>query len=137
MALNTQITDAVANAMCAIVTALCPSGTINIYSGTQPANANTAVGGGNHLLATLTFGNPAFGSPSAGVATAAALTSGTAIYTDTATWFRVLKSDGTTVVYDGSVGTSGCNLNLNSTAIQINATVSITSLTFSALEAGS
>ncbi len=137
MALNTQITDAVANAMCAIVTALCNGGTINLYDGTQPANANTAVGGGNDLLVTLTFNGTAFGSPSAGVATANAITSGTAIATGTATWFRVLKSDASTVVYDGSVGTSGCNLNLNSNAIQINATVSITSLTFSALEAGS
>jgi hypothetical protein len=137
MALNTQITDAIANAQCAIVTALCNGGTINLYSGTQPANANTAVGVGNTLLATLTFNGTAFGSPTAGVATANAITSGTAVATGTATWFRVLKSDGVTVVYDGSVGTSGCNLNLNSNAIQINATVSITSLTFSALEAGS
>jgi hypothetical protein len=137
MALNTQITDAIANAMCAVLTALCNGGTINLYSGTQPANANTAVGVGNTLLATLTFNGTAFGSPVAGVATANAITSGTAIATGTATWFRALKSDGVTVVYDGSVGTSGANLNLNSTAIQINATVSITSLTFSVLEAGS
>jgi hypothetical protein len=32
---------------------------------------------------------------------------------------------------DGSVGTTGCDLNLNTTAIVIGATVSVTSLTIS------
>ena len=34
------------------------AGTIKIYSGTQPANADTALSG-NTLLATLTFTDPA------------------------------------------------------------------------------
>ena len=40
------------------------------------------------------------------------------------------KSDGTTAVWDGSVGTSGATLNLNSVAIQSGAQVDVTSLTF-------
>jgi hypothetical protein len=135
-----QITDAVANAMCAIVagngsSGLMDGGTINIYDGTQPVNANTAPGGSNHLLVTLTFGTPAFQAPSAGIATANAITSGTAGATGTAAWFRC-KTSGATTVYDGSVGTSGSNCNINSTAIQVNATVSCSALTVSALEAG-
>jgi hypothetical protein len=45
----------------------------------------------------------------------------------TASWFRLLKSDGTTIVMDGDVGTSGSDLNLNSTAITAGGTVSVTS----------
>jgi hypothetical protein len=117
-------------------TALCNSGTFNIYSGSQPADANTAIGA-QVLLVTLTFGPTAFGgavaSGSAGsriiTATANAITPGTAVANGTAAWFRVLKSDATTVVFDGSVGTSGCDLNISNTAITIGAVVSISSFT--------
>jgi hypothetical protein len=47
--------------------------------------------------------------------------------TGTATWFRWLKSDGTTIVMDGNVGTSGSDLNLNTTSIVAAAVVSVTS----------
>jgi hypothetical protein len=40
MALSTQIPDAIANAMCSVLTPLCNGGTININNGTQPANVN-------------------------------------------------------------------------------------------------
>jgi len=83
------------------------------------------------LLAELTFGNPAFGASVAGVATANAITGDTtADNTGTATWFRALKSDGTTVIFDGSVGTSGANLNLNSVAISAGAAVSVSSFSY-------
>jgi hypothetical protein len=85
------------------------------------------------LLAELTFGNPAFGAASAGVATANAITQdSSANASGTCTWFRVVKSDTTTVLFDGSVGTSGANLNLNSVAISSGAAVQVTSLTFTA-----
>jgi hypothetical protein len=131
---NPQLSDAAANAEAAAVCTLLNSGFLNIYSGSQPANANTAVTS-QVLLATLTFGSPAFGNPSGGVATANAITPDTsAAATGTATWFRCTKSDGTTVVFDGSVGTSGCDLNINTTAIQANAEVDCSSFTFTALE---
>ena len=47
----------------------------------------------------------------------------------TATWFRAYKADNTTPVMDGSVGTSGCDLNLNTTNIVAGATVSCSALT--------
>lgn len=136
MALTAQFSDTAANAAQAAISALVNTGTLKIYTGTQPANANTAVTV-QTLLATLTFSATAFGSPTAGLATANSITSATAVATGTAAWFRVLKSDGTTVVFDGSVGTSGCDLNLNSTAITSGATVAVSSFTCAVSEAGS
>jgi len=136
MALNTQLSDASANAACNPVATLCNNGFIDIYTTPQPANANTAIST-QTLLASLTFGATAFGSAVAGVATANAITSGVAGNTGTAVWFRVFKSDHTTVVFDGSVGTSGANLNLGTTSIVSGGTVSISSLTLTCVEAGS
>jgi hypothetical protein len=133
MANNPQLSDATANAEANAVAALLNSGTLLIYSGSQPANANTAVTS-QTLLATLTFGATAFGSAVGGVATANAITpASTAAATGTASWFRCLTS-GSAVVFDGTVGTSGCDLNINTTAIQQNAEVACTSFTFTALE---
>ncbi len=134
MALNTKMSDTAVNAEANALAALANSGYLRIYDGSQPANANTAVSTQN-LLAELRFGATAFGGASAGVLTANAITDDSdADATGTAAWFRVLKSDGTTVLWDGSVGTSGCNLNLNSVAIQQHAQVSVTSFTHTVTE---
>src|SRR5947208_6344158 len=104
------------------------TGFLRIYDGTQPANADTAVTG-QVLLAELLFGADAFAPAAAGVATANPLTAdSSANATGTASWFRCLKSDGTTALFDGSVGASGADLNLNTTAIQVGAQVSVTAL---------
>lgn len=114
--------DAAVNA----VTALLNSGFIKIYSGAQPA-LDVAVTG--TLLATMTFGVTAFGASSSGTATANSITSGTAAATNTAGYFALVKSDTTTVVGTGTCGTSGSDLNLNSTGITSGATVSCSSFT--------
>jgi hypothetical protein len=130
MALNPKLSNTGANAACDAVVDLADNGYLRIYDGTQPANADTAVGA-QVLLAELRFGATAFGAASAGVATANAITADTsANATGTATWFRVLRSDGTTVLWDGSVGTSDANLVLNAVAIAAGAAVSVTSLTY-------
>jgi hypothetical protein len=136
MALNTQISDAAANAACNALCALASGGSLKIYSGAQPANGNTAISG-QTLLATLALSATAFGNAVAGAATANAITSATAVATGTAAWFRILKADGTTVVLDGTIGASGCNINMNSIAIQTGATVAVSSFTYSITEAGS
>jgi hypothetical protein len=136
MAGNTQLTDAAANAAANAVCALANGGTLKIYNGAQPANANVAVST-QTLLASLPLSAAAFANAVAGVATANAITSATALATSTATWFRVFKSDGVTPVFDGNIGTSGANLNINSTAIQSGATVSVSSFTYTINEAGS
>ena len=108
-------------------------GTIKLYTGTQPANCDTAVSS-QTLLASLALSATAFAAASAGVKTANAITSATAGATGTATWFRAFKSDGTTAVIDGSVGTSGADLNLPTTTINSGDTVSISSWTVSFAE---
>lgn len=110
--------------------ALGTSPTLRIYSGTPPANAAAALSS-NTLLATLACAaTPLSGfsdTGTAGRATYAAITSATAAATGTATFFRHLKSDGTTVLDQGAVGTSGADCNLNTTSITAGSTVSITS----------
>lgn len=129
MASNFKQANAAVNAAADAVCALLNGGKLRIYDGSQPATADTAVSG-QTLLAELTFGNPAFAGASAGQATANAITQdSSADATGTAAWFRALKSDNTPV-YDGSVGTSGADLNLNSVAIQAGAAVQISSLTY-------
>lgn len=131
MALNPKLAVASRNLALDQVLDTLNNGYIRIYSGTQPTDADTALSG-NTLLAELRFGATAFGAASAGSKSANAITSDAAAdATGTATFYRIFKSDGTTVVADGSVGTSAANLVLNSTAIQINTQVSISSWTFS------
>jgi hypothetical protein len=96
---------------------------INIYAGAQPANANTAISG-QTLLVTLTV-TGSFGTDSNGTITLSSVANGTAVATNTATFFRITKSDGTTVVMDGSVGISDADLVLNNTSIATGQVVSI------------
>ena len=98
---------------------------INLYSGTQPANANTAIST-QTLLVQLTISG-GFGTDSNGTLTFNTVSNGTAVASGTASFFRIFKSDGTTVVMDGSVGTSSADLVLNTTTIATNDTVAITS----------
>lgn len=105
-----KIAQASGAAMIAALGALSNSGSLVIYSGTQPATPDTALSG-NTALATFAFSTTAFGSASHVSSTeqvAASFSSGsvTASGTGTATFARILKSDGTTVVADVTVGTS-------------------------------
>jgi len=97
---------------------------IRLYDGTQPTNANTAISTQTLLVSLVVSGS--FGTDSNGTITLGSVTSGTAVASSTATFFRIVKSDGTTVVMDGSVGTSGADMNLNSTTISSGQTVAIT-----------
>lgn len=136
MALNTQTAAASRNTALNALTAALNSGFIRIYDGTQAVNADTAVGA-QVLLAELTFGSTAFGGAAAGVATANAITQdSSANATGTASWFRCLQSNGTTVVLDGSAGTASSNMILNSVAIQAGAAVSISAMTITLPAAG-
>lgn len=112
-----------------------PQGRVRIYAGTVPADADAALGGAT-LLAELNMSNPAFGNavdanPGA-TATASAIADDTAAdATGTATFFRVVNRDAATVL-QGTVTTTGGggDMEMNSTAIQINATVKINSMTY-------
>lgn len=108
---------------------------LRIYSGSAPATANASLSG-NTLLAELAMASTPFGA-AAGTGTvtktAAAIASDTsADATGTATFFRIYKSDGTTCRIQGSVGTSGADLNLSSTSITSGGTVAVSSLVITA-----
>ena len=99
---------------------------LRIYDGSRPATGGTAT----TLLAELTCNATFAASASSGVLTLNAITQdSSANATGTATWFRIVKSDGTTHVLDGSVGTSGSDLNLTTTSIVATQPVSVTSFT--------
>lgn len=134
MSQTANLSDAAANAEANALAALMNAGSMKVYSGPQPLTANTAIGGGNTLLATFTFGNPAWGSAVAGVITANAIAPATAVATGTATFARILESDGTTVVMDITVGTSGAGLNLNATTIINGIVIPISSFTYTVSE---
>ena len=125
-----KLSNAAASAAADAVVDLLDNGYIRIYNGSKPATADTAVSG-QTLLAELRWNATAFGAASNGVATAGAITAdSSANATGTASWFRSLASDGTTVYFDGDVGTSGADLNLNSTSIVSGVNVAISSFTY-------
>ena len=97
---------------------------LNIYAGTRPANANTVITT-QTLLVSLPIPG-AFGTDVNGTLTLGSVVPANASNTGTASFFRIFKSDGTTVVMDGSVGTTGADLNLNTTSITALQQVSIT-----------
>jgi hypothetical protein len=110
------------------------SGFFRTYDGTQPTDADTALGA-QVDLADNTFGATAFAAASAGSKVANTIGDDTSINaTSTAAWCTLLKSGGvriTDTVTDMSAGTSGANVNFNSVAFASGATCSITSLTIS------
>ena len=142
MANDTNISMAAAIAACDAIVNLIDGGTgtnpmLKIYNGSQPADPDTAVGG-QTLLATIdlgsatVFGNAATGTGDFAEATASAIlpkSDTTAAATGTATWFRVLNKSGTAII-DGTVGTSGCDLNLDSASITAGQTVKINTWAF-------
>ncbi len=110
-----------------------PGARILIYAGSIPADADAALGGATllatlNMTATTAFGAAVDAGPGA-ISTAAAISPDTdADATGTAAFFRITDRDNLAIC-QGGVGTSGEQLNLNTVAIQINAEVSITSMT--------
>jgi len=127
--INTAPRNSACDAIVDLIDAGSAGGTLKIYTGTQPANPGTAVPGGSTLLATLTFNTTAFGASSSGVSTAASITDDTNSGAGTAAWFRIADSNGLAIA-DGSVGTSGADLNFSGGVTFVSGgTVSISSLT--------
>ena len=126
MASNLKQANQAVNTMADALAAQANNGYIRIYGDTQPATADTAVGA-QTLIAGLRFPASAFGGAVAGVITAGTITPVNASDSDTATWYRVLKSDGTTPLWDGSVGTADADMILNAVVIGSGALVTISS----------
>jgi hypothetical protein len=126
---------AIRNAQLNQVTARIDGGTgaglLRIYDGTRPATGAAITS--QVLLAELTMSDPSAPAASGGVLTLSAITTdASANATGTASWFRIVQSDGTTFAIDGNVGTSGSDLNLNSVSITSGGSVAITSFTITA-----
>lgn len=129
---NLSYTDTCRNNQLDEITSLIgASGFLDIYDGSQPADADTAVSG-QTKLAHLALSATAAGAASGGVLTFSAITDdSSADATGTAAWFRVTTSGGT-AVFDGDVSTVAAgtgDLQLDSTSITAGQTVSVTSLT--------
>lgn len=132
MAKATTLSNATVQGEGDALVALLSNGYLRIYSGTQAATADTAIGA-QVLLAELRFGTPAAGAtPTSGIITMNAITSDSdADNTGTAAWFRCLKSDGATGVLDGTADIAGNspNLVLSTTSIVQHATVAVSTFT--------
>jgi hypothetical protein len=134
MANLVHLADAAANAEADAICALLNSGKLRLYNGAQPVTADTAIGGGNTLLCELTFNATAAAAASGGVATFNAVTAdASANASGTPTFFRAVKSNGTTCVFDGTVGlVSGYDCIIDAVPIVAAATVSVTSMSYTA-----
>ena len=131
---NLSYIDVMRNAMLDAITAEIDAGagagTLGIYDGAQPADADTAIGA-QTLLAELVMTDPSAAGAAAGVWTASAIADdASADATGTAAWFRIEDSDGNAVL-DGdiTVTAGGGDIELDSLSITAGQTVSISSLT--------
>jgi hypothetical protein len=126
-----KISNAARSAMCDALVDLidggAEAGTIGIRTGAAPTNTTDANSG--TLLATLTFSDPAFGAASNGVATASAITSDTNVdASGTAEHFRIYDSNSVCIM-QGTVGTSGADINFNTVTFVAGGTAAISSMT--------
>lgn len=96
---------------------------ICLYQGTAPADANTPITTQTLIVTCVLAG--AFGTDVDGILTLGTVNTGVAVTNGNAQFFRIFKSDGTTVVMDGSVGTTGADLNLSTTTINVTQSVNI------------
>jgi hypothetical protein len=134
MASNLKFSAALKNAQQnAITSTLGANAVLNLYSGTQPASPDTAIGA-QVLLASLACNATFAPAASGGVLTLNSIANGTgtagAGAGTAATWYRLTTSGGTAHI-DGTVGTSSADLILTgSTSIATGQTVSVTGATY-------
>lgn len=108
------------------------AGLVRIYSGTEPTDADTALGA-QVLLAEITLADPAFGaasddSPGAiAAANGLPVTDTAANATGTASFFRVVDSNGNVIMQGDVTATGGGgDMEINSVSIVAGAAVRIT-----------
>src|SRR3989304_5064945 len=117
MALSLVLANATVNAQANAGGPLLNSGSLWLYAGAKPANADVAVTS-QVLLASLAFAATAFGAAVSGTLTANTIAGDvSANASSTAIWFRAAGVGGT-VVLDGTVGTTSLfDLTMNSVEI--------------------
>ncbi len=106
-------------------TAACDA-VVDLIDGGSGAGYMTICTSGDAVLATVTFGDPAFGGASSGVATSAAIAGSpfTATGTGTAAKIKIYNSSNT-LIFSGTAGTSAADLILTNLSIAENDTIAI------------
>jgi hypothetical protein len=102
------------------------SGTLKIYTGSQPASANDAASG--TLLCTINIPATAFGAAASGAISKNGTWSGSAIDTGTAGWARMESADNAKKM-DFSLAESAADLIIDNDAVVTAGVVTVTSLT--------
>lgn len=117
------------DALTALVTA---SATLKLYTGAQPAKTTTARSGS--LVSTLTFGATPFPASTSVTSNGLATATANAITADSdatgnasAVGYFSVATTTPTVIMQGNVGTSGCDMNMNTTTVGAGDTVTCTS----------
>lgn len=105
--------------MAAVVTA--------IDAGVAAATLEICTAAYANVLCIITLNDPAFTEAAQAITMNGVPKSGTAILTGAAALARIKESGGSVVVQGLTVGTSGADMNLNSTSITSGQTVTITS----------
>lgn len=106
---------------------------LRIYSGSAPASADAAATG--TLLVKIALPSDWMASASGGTKSKSGTWSGTAIASGTAGYFRITENDGTFSSVQGTVGTSGADLIVESTSISNGQAFSVTSFTITSGQA--
>jgi len=106
------------------VTALLADGYMRLYSAPRPVTADDPPDDAQ-LIAEFRLGSPAFGPSAGGIAPALAVADVTTLTAGNVTWFRTLRSDGITAVFDGNAGTTDQNLVMSNTNLAMGALVSV------------
>lgn len=125
---------ALRNAQAEFLASIFDGGTLEIYTGTQPADPNSSPSG--DLLCTISIPNPAFGSATNGVVSKSGTWQDTATDTGTAGWARFISAD-TTMWMDVACSDTpggGNNLLLDNVNIALGNTVTVVSLTLTVPE---
>lgn len=133
MASDLKYSTVLKNAQQAVITTTVgANAAIDLYSGTKPAGGPDTAITSQLLLATLPASATFAPAPSGGVLTANALSGGTGTAAagggTVATWYRLRTSGGVGHV-DGTVGISGCDLNINNVNIATGQAVTVTGYT--------
>lgn len=129
--MTVQLSETVRNArLDAIETAIGTAAVLKIYDLTAGAPANCAAAITGTVLVTMTLPSDWMtGAASGSKAKTGTWQDASADGAGTADFFRLFASDGTTCHLQGTVGTSGADLNLDNTSITAGQVVTITGFT--------
>jgi hypothetical protein len=96
--------------LAALITAAGTGAKLELWAGTVPATAETAITTQTKLV-SLALANPIGPAPSGGAVTLSAITPANAVASGTATFFRIMDTAGTTCLDQGTVGITGSDWN--------------------------